>query len=150
MNNKLEKYFDSFDPFPTTFPSSFSDTIDRIFKGLDVYNIEDGSWKLNKGFPKGDIIVEDNRATVELALAGYGKDQLSITVENDSLMISSTKCENSDGPRTLTRRAFSERIYFGQEFDLEKSEATYVDGLLRIIVPKFIKEQTINKVIEIK
>lgn len=148
--NKLTKYFDSFDPFPATFPSSFSDSIERLFKGLDVYNIEDGSWKLNRGFPKGDIIIEEDKATVELALAGYGKEQLSVIIENDSVVISSTKCCKTENTRTLSRRAFSERIYFGQEFNLELTEAKYTDGLLQITVPKFKKEEKVSKEIIIK
>ena len=138
---KLIKYLDPFDPFPSAIPSTFFNTIEKMFNDLDVYNPEHKQWSLSRGFPKGDVIIEDNRAIVEFTLAGYEKDQLSVCADGNKLIISAKKCEKDDAPRTRTRAAFKEEIAFNRDFDLSGTEVEYRNGILQIIVPKFTQEE---------
>lgn len=141
----------NFDPFPSLFPSTFHEQFEKMFNGLDFYNPERQSWSLSKGFPKGDIFVEEDRGIIELALAGYNKDQLSVQVEDNKVRVSAKKCEETcKESRTIARRAFTEEFSFGKEFDLDKVEVTFKDGLLRIEVPKIKPEPKVLKEIEIK
>ncbi len=140
----------SFDPFPSLFPTSFFDTFEKMFGELDFYHPENQSWNL-RGFPRGDVYVEGDKGIVELALAGFSKEQLSVQVEDNKLIISAKKCEETKKEsRTLARRAFTETFCFGEDFDLEKADVSFKDGLLRIEVPKIKQEPKALKSIEIK
>ena len=139
------------DPFPSLFPSTFFDQFEKMFGGLDFYNPERQSWKLSK-FPRGDLYVEDDKGVVELALAGYSKDQLSIQVEDNKVHVTATKAaeETSKESRSIARRSFTEDYYFGPEFDLGNISAEFKDGLLRIEVPKVKPEVAVVKDVQIK
>jgi len=48
-------------------------------------------------------------------------------------------------------RAFSERVVFSDEYDLQNADAKFEDGLLSVIVPKLqLTEAELSKNIEIK
>lgn len=151
---KLMRPF-GFGPFPTLFPRDvFDEMFEKLSGGLDTYNPTTGNLSL-RNFPKGDVYTDKNgNRVIELALAGYNKDQLSVTIEDDSLVISATKCdgdcEDEGQSRTLARRAFKQVFSnVTKEFDLNKTEVVYKDGLLKVVVPKSQKEELI-KVINIK
>lgn len=159
--------------FPTLLPiEQFENFFDDFLKGLDanVYNPNTHTLSLRK-FPKGDLYIDnDGNRVIELALAGYSKDQLSVTVEDGTLAIAATKCENECKckykcecacreneeckccyqPGTLARRAFKQVFSsLGKDFSLEKSKVTYKDGLLKIIVPRAERQEVIKQ-LEIK
>ena len=146
MTNSLMKPF----IFPTLLPDDVFENFGKFFTGLDVYNPTNQSISLRK-FPKGDVFFDkEGNRVIELALAGYNKDQLSISIDNGKMTISAEKCENDeDGEqRTLARRAFKQVFSsFGDGFDLEQSEVTFKDGLLRVIVPKVEKKEIIKKLV---
>lgn len=128
--------------FPTLFPSTIFDDFENLLTGLCDFDSEHGNLSLRKGFPKGDVYMDDGSVVIELALAGYNKEQLSVRVEDNSLVVSAEKVENNDvGGRSLARRAFS-KVFpnFTNEWDLEQAKIIYQDGLLRITVPP-IKEK---------
>jgi HSP20 family protein len=137
---------------PTLFPSDIFGEFERFFTGLDTYDPNTCTLSLKK-FPKGDIFLdEDGNRVIELALAGYSKDQLSVVVEDGKLTVSAEKCEDSsDERRTLARRAFRQVFSsFGDNFNLEGSEVTFKDGLLRVKVPKVEKPEEVAKSLPIK
>jgi HSP20 family molecular chaperone IbpA len=150
--NKLMRRLDPFDSIPSLIPSYFMRDVEEIFKSLDVYNPVDKTWRMSKGFPQGGVVIEDDRAVIELALAGYNKDQLSISIDNDKILVSAEKCEDTDERRcrTLAQRAFKQEFLFNKTFDLGKSEATFEDGLLQITVPKKLPDPSLSKEIKIK
>lgn len=131
--------------FPTLLPDDIFSSFDEFFRGLDNYNPKTQSLSL-RGFPKGDVFYDkDGNRVIELALAGYSREQLSVLVEDGKMTISAEKCEEencSEEQRTLARRAFKQVFSnFGDGFDLEKSDVSYKDGLLRIVVPKVDKPE---------
>lgn len=141
----------NFDPFQTILPNTFFDQFEKAFAELGGFNPQQQSWSLSKGFPKGDVYVEEDRGVIELALAGYSKEQLSVQVDGNILQISAKKADEvSNEPRTIARRAFTEAFNFGQDFDLSNTMVTFKDGLLRVEVPKTKPEPKVVKVIEIK
>lgn len=148
--NKLVKYSNL---FPTAIPSVFNDVIEKMFTDLDFYDPECGGWKLTKGFPKGDVFVENDKAVIELALAGYDQSQLAVSIDGNKVVVSAKKDNGEQEPqkvRMLARRSFAEEFYFNDEFDLNSTEASYKNGLLKIVVPKFAPEPKVIKQIEIK
>ena len=147
MTDKIMKLFD-FDPFPSTLPLSLSDSFSKIFKQLDGFDYDNHSWSL-RGFPRGDIYQEEDKTIIELALAGYKKEQLSVKVDGSKLIVSADKCEKDGDSRTLARRAFTQEFFLNKTFDLEQTSVSFIDGLLQITVPKVKAEPKISKVIDI-
>lgn len=162
MTRQLMRPFKS--NFPTLLPMEHFENLFDSFLGAldgDVYNKNTNTLSLRK-FPKGDLYIDkDNNRVIELALAGYSKEQLSVTVDGGTLTVAATKCENECEcgkdeeckcchPRTLARRAFKQVFSsLGEDFSLEKSKVSYKDGLLKIIVPR-AERQEIIKQLEIK
>ena len=141
----MTKLMRPFNTFPTLLPDDMFESFEQFFKGLDSYNPTTNTLSLRK-FPKGDVFFnEKGDRVIELALAGYSKEQLSVTIEDGKLIIAAEKCEGDKdcGERTLARRAFRQVFSnFGQGFDLGNADVVYKDGLLRVVVPRIEKEDT--------
>jgi len=135
MNVKLQKWGNFQRSFPTLFPSEI---FEDFFSGLDMDVFNNNSIYLRKGFPKGEIFLEEGNAVIELVLAGYSKDQLSVYVEDNALVVSASKCENTDKDkvRSLKRSSFTRKFpILVNEWNLREADVSYKDGLLRISVP---------------
>jgi molecular chaperone IbpA len=129
---------------------------DRLFDEMDRA-FENSA---NKGYPPYNLIKEtDNNFTIELAVAGFGMDDLSITKEGNILNIEGTTGSSNDdvtyihkgiGGRNFTRT-------FTLNDHVEVSNATLNNGILTIdlerIVPEALQPKKIainsdNKTIE--
>jgi len=90
--------------------------------------------------PPTDIYETEERFFVRIEIAGMKENQFSITVKNNTLAISGVR---EDVPE---RRAFHQmEISFGEfsievefpiQVDVERVEADYSDGFLRVTLPK--------------
>lgn len=105
----------------------------------------------NQGFPTNAMTVpstnvreNENSFIVELAAPGMRKDDFQIVIDNNVLKIKSeSKTENEASEKeNYTRREFSYQS-FERSFTLNskvvedtKINATYEDGILRLIIPK--------------
>ena len=139
-------------PFGGLFPYEFVKQMDEAFRELDVFRPEALQESFRTGFPKGESYTDKGgNKILELAMAGYSKDQLSLEVDDNMLTITAEKCEDgSDGNRVLARRAFKRTFYLGDHWDLPSSEVVYKDGLLKVVVPpkKVLAKEA--KILEIK
>ena len=104
-------------------------------------------------FPHHNIIkVDDNRYIVELAVAGFSKNDIEITRQDGSLKITGTK-ENEDmGQATylhrgIATRSFTKNITIADTVEVHSSEIR--DGILRIGLINVIPENKKPKRIEI-
>lgn len=150
--NKLMIPFKSFPLIPRKmfddFTEGFFDDFFNSSRGFDPNTL---SLTL-RSFPKGDTYVnKDGDHVIELALAGYIKDQLSVSIEDNHLIVSASKCEKGDDEcesRSIARRAFK-TIFSnpGEDFDLKKSTVTFENGLLKIVTPKAERKQ--DKIVEL-
>lgn len=88
-----------------------------------------------KSFPITDVYRDDNdNQVIEMALAGYNKDLIKIEVRSNQITISSAGAE-SKRESNIARRGFLKTfIDYNNEMDLANAKATFVQGLLRIIV----------------
>lgn len=151
MTRQLMKPFS----LPTLLPDDFFDQFENFFNGLDIYDPHTRTLSITKGFPKGDIFLDkDENRVIELSLAGYKKEQLSVVVGDDSLTVSASKCDDSEDERAYTRarRAFTQKFtnLNGKLYNLEQTKVSYKDGLLRIVVPKKEIEEVKPKELEIE
>ena len=123
------------------FPSIF----DEFFVPWnEIFRAGEG-WDRTLTFPAVNVAENQNDFTLSLAAPGLKKDDFNIGVDGNILTISSEKEEsNEETKEQYTRQeysysSFSRSFTMPDEVNLEKIDAVYVDGVLKITLPK--KEQ---------
>ena len=110
---------------------------------------------LHTNYPPYDILKTDEHSyVIELAVAGFSKKDIAVTVENGVLTVESNRQGNSESNgQEIIHRGISKR-YFKKSFsisdDVEIRGAELKDGLLRISMEKIIPESRKRKEISIK
>lgn len=108
-------------------------------------------------FPRYNIISpSENSYVIEVALAGFKKDDISITLQNKNALpelVIAGKAGLEHSPETYLRKMISSRD-FTLEFTLEKNlkvgDVTFEDGLLSIRLNLEVPEEEKPVVIDIK
>ena len=110
---------------------------------------------LHTNYPPYDILKTDEHSyVIELAVAGFSKKDIAVTVENGILTVESDREGNAENSgQEIIHRGISKR-YFKKSFsisdDVEIRGAELKDGLLRISMEKIIPESRKRKEISIK
>lgn len=106
----------------------------------------------NTSFPPHNIVkVDDTTYRVELAIAGYSEDDISVVIEDGKLKISGKKDPEYDVSyihKGIAFRDFQKEFVLGQ--DIEIGEAQLINGLLQVTLNHVIPESKKPKKIEIK
>jgi molecular chaperone IbpA len=128
---------------------------DQFFLGFDEQIKRWNSLTSTKvvTFPPYNLIKsDDDHYTVELAVAGYSKEDIEITVEKDLLTVKSIateeKTEDTILHQGIAKRQWTQKFVLGEWFSIKG--ATLTDGLLTIKVEREIPEEMKPKVIKIK
>lgn len=104
--------------------------------------------------PVHDVIENDNEYQIDLLLAGVKKEDISIDVEKDVLTIKAERKEIKDVKYNRKETFFGkyERSFIlPDDVDKDKIDASLVDGILKVIVPKLADNPKLSKkAIEIK
>lgn len=154
-----------FNKFPTIFPANlFEEEVNNFLSGFektfaknqftlpcDVYDKYQGDKKL--------------ATVIEIAAAGFKKEDCTVSVKNDILTLKLGKTAGSpeegvykDG-ENITRKYLSKRIAnrtatfswtLAQNIDTEKISVKYEDGILKIELPIIQPDEPKEKVIEIE
>lgn len=109
--------------------------------------------QLATNYPPYNIVKrsEDNYE-IQVAVAGFSREEIDLTVENNELQIKGTKFEGEDTAeylhRGLAARNFERAFTLGQYLEVESAEIQ--DGLLIIKLERHIPEALKPKRIEIK
>jgi len=115
--------------------------IDELFTN-ELGNVKNTDF--NKGItaPKVNIKESADAFTLEMAVPGFKKSDFVIDLENETLLVSAEiKTEQEDSKDNYTRKEFG-YASFKRTFMLpdtvegDKIEATYVDGILSLSIPK--------------
>ncbi|MFL9836682.1 Hsp20/alpha crystallin family protein [Flavobacterium sp. ST-75] len=129
------------------FPRLF---FDDIF-GRELFNWENGNFSTSSTtLPSVNIRESADHFEVEVAAPGMDKNDFSVTLEGNTLTISSSKEQNENTHEgSYTRREFSYQS-FQRSFELPKNvvdedqiSARYENGLLLLTIPK--KEEAKQK-----
>jgi molecular chaperone IbpA len=126
---------------------------DPFFLG---FNDQFVRWESNKkttsSFPPYNVKkVDEDNYIVELAVAGYDREDLDITVDKDTLIIKSDRENDEDSDflhKGIAGRNFTQTFTLG-EYMLVKS-ASLENGLLTIKIEKEIPEEHKPRQIKIK
>ena len=118
-------------------PIPYTIGFDRVFDQLDEFIHH--SKKL-PSYPPYNIRKEENNFTIEMALAGFSKDDIEVTVTEDILTISSSKekPKKDEIYRGISDRKFTRN--FSMADDIEVKSAELKDGLLTIKLERIIPE----------
>ena len=143
-------------PEPTTKLMTLQQLMsDQFFLGFDEQIKRWNSLTTTKvaTFPPYNLIkTDEDHYTVELAVAGYSKDDIEITVEKDLLTVKSTATDEKTTDEVLhqgiAKRQWTQKFVLGEWFSIKG--ATLTDGLLTIKVEREIPEELKPKVIKIK
>jgi len=96
--------------------------------------------KSTSGYPVADIFSnEDGSTTMEFALAGFSKEDLSIEVQPDksSLTVRAEAGGEGDSSRRIARRSFQKTfVNYDSNLDLGSSSADFHNGLLTVTIPR--------------
>ena len=131
--------------YALSFPSLMGKTIfDDFFRQNEGF--------VNKsitGFPVTDMYYDDNgNSIIEMALAGYSKEDISVEAENNKITISSSGADNTNG-RKIARRSFRKTfVNYDNLLDLSTMNASFQDGLLRLTIPT--KAEAAKRIITIE
>ena len=148
MTNKALSIFNQLRPLSVGFDDMFNHFESMFDHQFDTLNVSN--------YPPYNIVkVDKNKFDVEVALAGFNKKDISVSVENGMLTIESKQEEKSkdkeDGE--VLHKGISKR-YFKRSFtiadDVKVNGAELKDGLLRVSMEKIVPEEKKLKTINIK
>ncbi len=92
-----------------------------------------------------DIKENENDYELDLALPGYSKDEIKVSLENGYLTVSAAKREKEEDKKRYLRREISENIsrsyYVGDDVTQEQIKAKFLNGILTLTVPKAQPQQ---------
>ncbi len=123
----------------------FDDFFDNFFSDLPA-QIQ----RSTQGYPVADIYKSDEGETMmEFALAGFSKDDLSISIqpEKRSITVSASTEDAIDenSSRRIARRNFSKTyVNYDSNLDLAKAEANFENGLLTVRVPARVEVKPVE------
>lgn len=140
--NQLKPVTVGFDPIFDRFERMFDD---------DFFNAP----TFNTNYPPYNIVrTGDYTYDIELALAGFGKDDINVTYEDGTVTVKSVQetkeSEGKDGTiyRGISKRQFTKSFTIAD--DVEVKGAELKDGLLRVSLERIIPEAKKARSIEVK
>jgi HSP20 family protein len=141
------------DPFREI--TSLRDEIDRLF---DSFFGRQTSMTSREGFwvPAIDVEETDSEYIVKAEVPGLKKDEVKISISNDTLTISGErKMEKEEKGKTyhkieMNYGKFERTIRFPGEVLADKAKASYKDGILSVSVPKSEKAKVKELEIQIE
>ena len=144
MTNKALSIFNQLRPLSVGFDDVFNH-FESMFD-YDTVNVSN--------YPPYNIVkTGDNKYDVEVALAGFNKKDINVSVENGMLTIESKEDKTKDKDAEVIHKGISKR-YFKKSFtisdDVEVKGAELKDGMLRVSMEKIIPEAKKLRTIDIQ
>jgi len=148
MTNKSLSIFNQLRPVTVGFDNVF-DHFERMFDDDFRYNVP------QVNFPPYNIVkTGEFTYDVELALAGYSKDDITVDYADNMLTVKSIKKSEEDADkdgvlhRGIAKRFFSKSFTIADDVEIKGAELK--DGLLKISMERIIPEGKKPRSIEIK
>ena len=127
----------------------------RSSVGFDVFdNIFDSVFNLNESntsYPPYNILKSDNNYTISLAIAGFSKDEIDVSLQENEIVIKGV-AKDQDNKIQFLHRGIAGRNFerkFRLADTIKVSNASYEDGLLNIYLEREIPEHQKPRKIEI-
>lgn len=124
--NDLNKLFDKFFSSPTTY---YSSTYRLVPIDDETEHVKDEDYEINH--------VKDG-AYLHFEVPGFNKENLEITVEGTELVLEGKRTYKLNG--TEKEKKLSKRVKLNNNYNPSTIEATILDGILTVYIPKYSKE----------
>ena len=149
MTNKALSIFNQLRPVTVGFDNVF----DHFERMIDDHNF---NTMTATNFPPYNIVkTGEYTYDVELALAGFSKDDIEVHYENNMLTVKSkqkdkTEAKDSDGVihRGISKRWFSKSFTIADDVEIKGAELK--DGLLKVSMERIVPEGKKARTIEVK
>lgn len=119
--------------------------LEDMFRRLDAF-ADNGS-----NYPPYNILkLDDEKQQLQVALAGFRKEDIEVAVERGVLQISVSKAYETEGEyvhRGVAQRSFARNWQLSDDTRVE--EVTFLDGLLRVTLVKEVPEEMKRKLLPI-
>jgi molecular chaperone IbpA len=103
-------------------------------------------------YPPYDLIkIDEDNFKLSLAVAGFSKNDIDVSVDNGTLIIKGEIAEVSDAEvvhKGIAARKFTRTFALGEYMEVDRAEMA--DGILNIFVERNIPEEKKPKTIKIK
>jgi len=118
----------------------------------DLFNFSREKFGIDK-YPFTNIsTTKDGKLEFEFALAGYSKEDIRLSVEDNVLVVSGKKEDTNEEKKWISKqiayRDFSVKYLLPNDIDLNSVEATFKDGILKVVMNR--KESRSLKIIDLK
>lgn len=135
-----------YNPLNDFIPSTFGSLVENML------NDQVSSEKVF--MPAVDIMREDESLTLFVSAPGMSKENFSLDVKEQRLIISGERTLDEEAAKKFVKREtrfgkFQRVFKLNDEIDQEGIEAEYKDGILKVVLPLKAKQDT-SKVIKIK
>ena len=147
----LVPYFDSRLSLTRPIFDEFDRALNEIF-GKDFFPTG-----LNRSaYPKMNVYDDNGNLCIDAYIPEINKNKLKVNLEDNIITIEGSYDKESkleDGKyycREVSQRAFSRSLQLPDNIDLDKVDAEYKEGMLRVRIPYVIKPETNKKGINIK
>lgn len=132
----------------------FTSTIDRLINELIDF---DGHPQKSSSYGNAmlNIYEREDDFLLEVIAPGHEKKNFSVAVENEMLVIEANVSQEENNQKIKTIRSdykpgnFRKMVHLDRNVVGEPAEATYENGLLRIVLPKLKKSTTQRMQIQI-
>ena len=126
----------------------YSVGLDDVFYRLHSY----GMGHANNAYPPYNLVQESNvKWRIEVALAGWSKDEIEVSTESNILLIRSKAAKNK-GEEEYMHRGISTRTFargFNLSDDVEIGDVAFNNGMLTIELKKVIPDHQKLRVYDI-
>ena len=138
----IKSFQKSFDPFSVGFFDDLHSLTQLAAKNLPKYP------------PYNIKQVDENKFVIEMAVAGFSKQDIEVTLKGNSLIVSGNINDYSDGEvkdqylyKGIADRAFSHEFKIADKVEIKNAEM--VNGMLKIWLENMVKAQDAVKKITI-
>ncbi len=129
--------------------------VDRLLNEFFTQGFQQDSYSRNEitAQPATNLYETENVVEIEMLIPGFEKDQVTISVEKDQLVVAG-KVEKQEEKQTKFRRIefktqnFEKKFRISDMLDAEKVNATFKNGILKIVIAK--KEEVVAQKREIE
>ena len=119
--------------------------LEDMFKRLDAF-ADNGT-----NYPPYNIVkLDEEKQQLQIALAGFLKDDIEVAVEQGVLQVSVNKSYETEGEyvhKGIAQRSFARNWQLADDTIVE--DVTYQDGLLRITLAREVPEEKKRKLLPI-
>ena len=141
---------------------SFGNVVDNIFQNSLRHFFDDNFWGQESGLTSRIVPVNvretEHQYEMDVVAPGLRKEDFKINLEDNLLTISYNQQEqNRDESKKqdwvrneFIQRSFSRTFTLDDTVDVNKIDASYTDGILRLVMPKNEKAKKLSRNISVK